>query len=111
MLRQCATSAIAAVHAASIMFAMAATLGRLVAQLKMPRLDAYGASLTRTLGRTNRLGLRLIRSKCSLSQASLEAVALARMRGTLLLEEHPCPILTDRNQQWGRSADSFDYNE
>jgi len=41
MLRQCATTAITAVHAASIMFAMAAMLGRLVAQLKMPRLDAY----------------------------------------------------------------------
>ena len=40
-LRQCATTAITAVHAASIMFAMAAMLGRLVAQLKMPRLDAY----------------------------------------------------------------------
>ena len=41
MLRQCATTAITAVRAASIMFAMAAMLGRLVAQLKMPRLDAY----------------------------------------------------------------------
>jgi len=41
MLRQCATTAITAVHAASIMFAMAAMLGRLAAQLKMPRLDAY----------------------------------------------------------------------
>ena len=38
MLRQCATTAITAVRAASIMFAM---LGRLLAQLKMPRLDAY----------------------------------------------------------------------
>jgi conjugal transfer mating pair stabilization protein TraG len=41
MLRQCATTAIPAVRAASITFAMAAMLGRLVAQLKMPRLDAY----------------------------------------------------------------------
>ena len=41
MLRQCATTAITAVRLASIMFAMAAMLGRLVAQLKMPRLDAY----------------------------------------------------------------------
>ena len=39
MLRQCATTAITAVRLASIMFAMAAMLGRLVAQLKMPRLD------------------------------------------------------------------------
>jgi len=44
MLRQCATTAITAVHAASIMFAMAAMLGRLVAQLKMPRLDAYSCA-------------------------------------------------------------------
>jgi tRNA (Thr-GGU) A37 N-methylase len=41
MLRQCATTAITAVHTAPITFAMAAMLGRLVAQLKMPRLDAY----------------------------------------------------------------------
>ena len=40
-LRQCATTAITAVYAASIMFTMAAMLGRLVAQLKVPRLDAY----------------------------------------------------------------------
>lgn len=40
-LRQCATTAITAVYATSTMFAMAAMLGRLVAQLKMPRLDAY----------------------------------------------------------------------
>jgi hypothetical protein len=44
MLRQCATTAITAVHAASTMFAMAAMLGRLAAQLKMPRLDAYEQS-------------------------------------------------------------------
>ena len=44
MLRQCATTAITAVHAASIRFAMPAILGRLVAQLKMPRLDAYNAA-------------------------------------------------------------------
>ena len=44
MLRQCATTAITAVHAASIRFAMPAMLGRLVAQLKMPRLDAYPGS-------------------------------------------------------------------
>ncbi len=44
MLRQCATTAITAVYAASIMFTMAAMLGRLVAQLKMPRLDAYAVS-------------------------------------------------------------------
>jgi len=43
MLSQCATTAITAMRAASIMFAMAAMLGRLVAQLKMPRLDAYTA--------------------------------------------------------------------
>ena len=43
MLRQCATTVITAARAASIKFAMAAMLGRLVAQLKMPRLDAYGA--------------------------------------------------------------------
>jgi hypothetical protein len=42
MPRQCATTTITAVRAASTMFAMAAMLGRLVAQLKMPRLDAYG---------------------------------------------------------------------
>lgn len=47
MLRQCATTAITAVHAASIMFAMAAMLGRLAAQLKMPRLDAYDPTNTR----------------------------------------------------------------
>jgi hypothetical protein len=41
MLRQCATPAITAVRAASTMFAMAEMLGRLAAQLKMPRLDAY----------------------------------------------------------------------
>jgi hypothetical protein len=47
MLRQCAITAIITVHAASTMFAMAAMLGRLAAQLKMPRLDAYieGVSL------------------------------------------------------------------
>lgn len=39
--RQCATTAITAMHAASTMFAMGAMLGRPVAQLKMPRLDAY----------------------------------------------------------------------
>ena len=43
MLRQCATTTITAVHAAPTMFAMGAMLGRLVAQLKMPRLDAYAA--------------------------------------------------------------------
>ena len=42
MFRQCATTAITAVCAASIRFTMAAMLDRLVAQLKMPRLDAYG---------------------------------------------------------------------
>ena len=41
MLRQCATTAITAVYAASTRLTMAAMLGRLVAQLKMPRLDAY----------------------------------------------------------------------
>ena len=44
MFRQCATTVITAVRAASIMFAMfamAAMLGRLKAQLKMPPLDAY----------------------------------------------------------------------
>ena len=41
MFRQCATTAITAVCAASIMFATAAMLSRLVAQFKMPRLDAY----------------------------------------------------------------------
>ena len=42
MRRQCATTAITvitAVRAASIMFVMPAMLGRLVAQLKMRRLD------------------------------------------------------------------------
>ena len=38
-----ATTAITAVHTASTMFAMGAMLGRLAAQLKMPRLDAYRA--------------------------------------------------------------------
>ena len=42
MLRQCAKTATTILHAASINFAMPAMLGRLVAQLKMPRLDAYG---------------------------------------------------------------------
>ena len=41
MFRQCATTAITAVCAASIRFTMAAMLDRLVAQLKMPRPDAY----------------------------------------------------------------------
>jgi hypothetical protein len=41
MLRQCTTTAIIAVHAAPTMFTVAAMLGRLVAQLKMPRQDAY----------------------------------------------------------------------
>ena len=41
MLRQYATTAITALCAASIRLTMAAMLGRLVAQLKMPRLDAY----------------------------------------------------------------------
>ena len=50
MLRQCATTAITAVRLASIMFAMAAMLGRLVAQLKMPRLDAYGGFRTSLTG-------------------------------------------------------------
>ena len=40
MLRQCATTAITAVHATSIMFTMDTMLGRLVAQLKMLRPDA-----------------------------------------------------------------------
>ncbi len=37
----CSTTAITAVHAAPTMFAMAAMLGRLVAQLRIPPLDAY----------------------------------------------------------------------
>lgn len=41
MLKQCATTAITAVRAASTMLAMDAMLGRLAVQLKMPRLDAY----------------------------------------------------------------------
>ena len=41
MLKQCPTTVITAVHAASTIFAMAAMLGRLVAQFKVPRLDAY----------------------------------------------------------------------
>ena len=41
MLRQCATTAITAVCAASIRFTMPAMRRRLVAQLKMPRLHAY----------------------------------------------------------------------
>ena len=40
-LRQRAANAITAMHAASTMFAMHAMLGRLAAQLKMPRPDAY----------------------------------------------------------------------
>ena len=42
-LRQRAANAITAMHAASTMFAMHAMLGRLAAQLKMPRPDAYTA--------------------------------------------------------------------
>jgi hypothetical protein len=41
MPKQCATTAITAVRAASTMLAMGAMLGRLVLHLKMPRLDAY----------------------------------------------------------------------
>ena len=41
MRRQCATTAITAVHALSTMFDMGAMLDRSVSQLKMPRLDAY----------------------------------------------------------------------
>ena len=44
-LRQRAANAITAMHAASTMFAMHAMLGRLAAQLKMPRPDAYTAQL------------------------------------------------------------------
>ncbi len=61
-LRQCATTvitAITAMRAASVMFAMRAMLSRLVAQLKMPRLDAYGgrhASATHERCDANRLG-------------------------------------------------------
>jgi hypothetical protein len=40
-LKQCATTAITAVHAAFTMFIMDAMLGLRMAQLKMPRLDAY----------------------------------------------------------------------
>ena len=39
--RQCATTAITAVHALSTMFNMGAMLGPPASQLKMPRLDAY----------------------------------------------------------------------
>lgn len=39
MLKQCATTAITAVRAASTMLAMGGMLGQLVSQLKMPRLD------------------------------------------------------------------------
>ncbi len=45
-LRQRATTAITAMHAAFTMFAMGAMLGRLGAQLKMPRPDAYSAWIT-----------------------------------------------------------------
>jgi len=44
MLSKCATTTITAVHAADIIFAMGAMLGRLMAQLKMPRLDTYDQS-------------------------------------------------------------------
>lgn len=44
-LRQRAANAITAMHAASTMFAMHAMLGRLAAQLKMPRPDAYASGL------------------------------------------------------------------
>ena len=47
MLKQCATTDITAVRAASTMLAMGAMLGRLVVQLKMPRLDAYGSTSQR----------------------------------------------------------------
>ena len=59
-LRQCAANAIAAVHTASTMFAMAAMLGRHTAQLKMPRLDAYEAVSRRAVDKRMRcrLGLR-----------------------------------------------------
>ena len=57
MLRQCATTAITAGYAASIMFTMAAMLDRLVAQLKMPRLDAYPGYIDLTP--TNRPALPL----------------------------------------------------
>jgi hypothetical protein len=40
--RHRATTAITADHVAPTMFAMDAMLSRLVAQFKMPRLDAYG---------------------------------------------------------------------
>ena len=43
-LRQRAANAITAMHAASTMFAMHAMLGRLAAQLKMPRPDAYSVA-------------------------------------------------------------------
>ena len=49
-LRQCATTAITAVHAASTMFAMGAMLSRFEAQLKMPRLDAYARSVAAGVG-------------------------------------------------------------
>jgi hypothetical protein len=42
-LKQCATTAITAVLAAFTMFIMDAMLGLRMAQLKMPRLDAYSA--------------------------------------------------------------------
>ena len=64
MFRQCATTAITAVCAASIRFAMAAMLGRLVAQLKMPWLDAYD-------GLAHRLTVQL----------ALENVGLRAQRG------------------------------
>jgi hypothetical protein len=53
MLKQCATTAITAVRAASTMLAMGAMLGRLVVQLKMPRLDAYGSSSTTATDRAS----------------------------------------------------------
>ena len=60
MLRQCATTAITAVNTAPIRFAMAAMLGRLVAQLKMPRLDAYFESATQEIRRGSLLALKSV---------------------------------------------------
>ena len=60
MLRQCATTAITAVHAASMRFTMAAMLGRLVAQLKMPWLDAYGARALLLLQQVQQIRLNLL---------------------------------------------------